>query len=35
MKFKEKTVLIEELNNVSLFAEQKKIFLIEQLNDGL
>ena len=31
---KKKTVLIEELNNVSLFAEQKKIFLIEQLNDG-
>ena len=29
---KNKTVLIEELNNVSLF-DKKKVFIIEQLND--
>ena len=28
-----KAVLIEELNNVSLFADKKKIFIVDQLND--
>ena len=30
---KNKAVLIEELNNVSLFVDKRKIFIIEQLND--